>query len=187
MLLFYGSMQGKKPTILICFCFSESVWMLKGPFCSDSFREYLATLRLINTYSIQTRSSCLIWKFTVTVRYCCGMNETYLSSRKWEGIPGADIGSFPLGFVKEVFILLLGPGDKQLSGVSCVTFGRLVPNTEKTKRLFLMAFVPLLPIQLLAAPFYQDFILWWKHFTFLPDAKATQAKESDWEVSAGIP
>lgn len=91
---------------------------------SDSFRDYLST---------------------ITVHYCWKMNETYLSARKWESIPGADIGLFPPGFVKELFIFLLGLGDKQLSGVSCVTFGCLAPNTEKTKRLFLMAFIPLLP------------------------------------------
>lgn len=87
----------------------------------------------------------LIWDTLRGVCYCCEMNETYSSSRKWEGIPGAAIGPFPSGFLKGLFILLLSPGDKQVLGVSGVTLGRPAPNTAKTKALFLMAFTRLLP------------------------------------------
>lgn len=50
------------------------------------------------------------------VCYCCWMNESYWFLGKWEGIPGAAIGSFPQSSLKGLFILKLGPGDKQLSG-----------------------------------------------------------------------
>lgn len=112
------------------------------------------------------------------------MNETYSSSRKWEGIPEAAIGSFPLGFLKGLFILLLSPADKQLSGSAV---WRSAALCRKQRVSFWWPSPPCYHNQLLAAPFYQDFILWWKPFTLLPDAQATEAEQSGWEASVGIP
>lgn len=105
-----------------------------------------------HTYQVmQTTKHCtdentvkkMIWKNLRFQCYWWKMNEIYVSSRKWDSIPGQPLAHVHISHSRVSLCFLLGPEDWQISGVSCVTPTCLLLNSTSTKNRFLLNFFPL--------------------------------------------